>query len=371
MYIRALAKFLSGYHFVFIMQKVINGIQQIGVGVRDAEEAFRWYAQHLGADVKVFDDDSKAVDMAPYMGGEARSKRALMAINMQGGSGYEIWQYTHREPRKAVFQMQTGDLGINCGIIKSRDIQQSHSRLKKEGVEIVNGLAEDPSGNICFTISDPYGNQYIVKEFNSWFSRKQFDLGGLIGARIGVSDMEASLVLYKDILGYNQLIFDETGKFADIPGEGDQSGQRYRRVLLSHSNQRIGGFGRLFGKSELELIQSLDREPRKIFEDRWWGDLGFIHLCFDIRRMHALTQECAEHNFPFRVLSDESFGMGDVNGHFGYIEDPDGTLIEFVETYRVPLVKKLRWHIDLSNRHPEKPLPGWMIRALALKRVRF
>lgn len=353
------------------MQKVINGIQQIGVGVRDAEEAFRWYAQHLGADIKVFDDDSKAVDMAPYMGGKARQKRALMAINMQGGSGYEIWQYTNREPRAAQFKPQVGDLGINCGMIKSRDIHNSYKRLQKEKVEIVCEMAQDPSESFCFTIADPYGNQYVVKEYNSWFTKKDFDLGGIIGARIGVSDMEASLVLYRDILGYNQVQFDETGIFEDLPSDENAGSQRYRRVLLSHANQRIGGFGRLFGKSQIELIQALDRTPRKIFEGRWWGDLGFIHLCFDIRRMHALTEECAQHNFPFRVLSDESFGMGDVNGHFGYIEDPDGTLIEFVETYRVPLVKKLRLHIDMSNRHPDKPLPNWMIRALALKRVRF
>jgi hypothetical protein len=78
--------------------KLIYGIQQVGVGVENAEEAFSWYASRLGSDVVVFDDQNEATYMAPYMGGKPRNKRALLALNMLGGSGYEIWQYTDRKP---------------------------------------------------------------------------------------------------------------------------------------------------------------------------------------------------------------------------------------------------------------------------------
>jgi len=33
--------------------------------------------------------------------------------------------------------------------------------------------------------------------------------------------------------------------------------------------------------------------------------------------------------------------MGEASGHFAYVEDPDGTLIEFVETHKIPIIKKL------------------------------
>ena len=79
-------------------QKLIYGIQQIGVGVDDAAKGFEWYATRLGSDVRVFDDNNTATYMAPYMGGEPREKRAILAVNMQGGSGYEIWQHTGRKP---------------------------------------------------------------------------------------------------------------------------------------------------------------------------------------------------------------------------------------------------------------------------------
>lgn len=69
-------------------------------------------------------------------------------------------------------------------------------------------------------------------------------------------------------------------------------------------------------------------------------------------------------------MSGESFDMGDANGHWGYIEDFDGTLIEFIETNKVPLIKKLGLNINLRNRDPKKPLPNWMIKAMNLKRVK-
>jgi hypothetical protein len=52
------------------------------------------------------------------------------------------------------------------------------------------------------------------------------------------------------------------------------------------------------------------------------------------------------------------------------VEDPDGTLIEMVETHKVPILKKLGWFLDLKKRGLQKPLPDWMIRMLSLNKVK-
>ena len=351
-------------------QKLIYGIQQIGVGVENATEAFEWYATRLGADISVFDDENEATYMAPYMGGKPRKKRAILALNLQGGSGYEIWQYLERQPQPPINDILFGDLGINLAKIKTQNITASYDRLKKQGANLVSEIVSDPDGFKSFYFTDPYGNLLQIKEFNSWYAKKKIDTGGIFGCTLGVSDIEKSKVLYSDVLGYDEVIYDKTGVFDDlksIPG-GDGT---YRRVLLGHAKDRTGGFSRLFGDSQIELIQAQSRKPNKIFENRYWGDLGFIHVCFDIRNMHALTKECKEKGFPFKVLSDDSFDMGDANGHWGYIEDPDGTLVEFVETHKVPLLKKLNWNINLRKRAPSKPLPNWLIKAMAFNRVKF
>lgn len=351
-------------------EKLINGVQQIGVGVANIEEAFKWYATVMGADVKVFDDNNEATHMAPYMGGKPRKKRAIMGINMNGGSGYEIWQHTEHVSQPPKHTIQLGDLGITIARVKSNDIQKSYTTLKSKGVNVLTEIVTDLSKTKCFYITDPYTNIIQIREFDSWFTKKNGDLGGQYGAFLGVSDIDTSLKLYNQVLGYNEVVYDETGVFEDFSGLPNGEG-KFRRVLLTHANNRTGGFAKLFGKSEIELIQALDRTPNKIFEDRYWGELGYIHLCFDIRNMNALVKECEDIGLPFKVLSNPDFDMGDANGHWGYIEDNDGTLIEFVETHKVPLIKKIGWSINLKNRDPHKPLPTWLMKAMSMNRVKF
>lgn len=351
-------------------KKIIYGIQQIGVGVDNAYETFEWYATRLGADVPVFEDNNTATYMAPYMGGEPHKKRAILAMNMQGGSGYEIWQYLDRTPSNPKFEIKLGDLGINITTIKSKNINKSFARLKKQNVDVLSEINEDPDGKKAFYIKDNNGNILKIKESSSWYANQGKDIGGNFGCIIGVSDIDTSLKLYSNVLGYDEVIYDKTetfSNFKNLPGGKN----KFRRILLTHKSGKVGGFSKLFGDSQIELIQNMDSKPNKIFEGRYWGDHGFIHLCFDIRNMKALTEECAEKGFPFTVLSSEDFDMGDANGHWGYLEDPDGTLIEFVETHKVPIIKRLGLSINLKDRDPEKPLPNWLIKAMNLKRAKF
>lgn len=354
-----------------MQKKQINGIQQIGVGVDDVMKSFKWYGTLLGADVSVFDDGNVATYMAPYMGGQPHKKRAILAVNLQGGSGYELWQYLDRTPSFPKEPARLGDFGIVVAKVKSRDVQRSFDRLKKSGAEVVSEIVTEPDGTKSFYLKDPWNNLLQVKESSDWFLNGKSDIGGVFGCTIGVSDIGQSRKLYSDILGYDKVVFDETGKFEDLSSLPNGDGT-FRRVLLTHSEKRSGGFSRLFQSSQIELIQAVDDyQPKRIFADRYWGDIGFIHLCFDINNMNALATECADGGFPFSVRSSDEFDMGEANGGWGYLEDSDGTLIEFVETHKVPIMKKPKIAIDMKKRDPKKPLPNWLIRAMALKRVKF
>lgn len=348
------------------MGKIIHGIQQVGVGVKNAEEAMLWYAQFLGADIKIFDDSSEAKEMAPYMGGDAQHKRAVMLMNLEGGSGYEIWQYTSKEPVGSKKGLKYGDFGINVTFIKSREIEKSFKELKSKSVNIVSGIISEPNGEEVFYFKDPYGNLYKVKQANDWFKNSGANLGGVNGCAIGVSDIESSLILYKDVLGYDEVLYDQKGSFDDFTVIGEVG--EFRRVLLKHKEERKGGFSPLFGSSQIELIQRLDNKAVSTFKDRNWGDLGFIHLCFDVKNIKALMEECAGKGYGFKVISPDSFDMGGTKSKWGYIEDNDGNLIEFVETYQLPLGLGIK--LDLKNKPPYKPVPNWLIKSLRFKRIK-
>jgi len=352
-------------------EKLINGIQQIGVGVDNVEKSFEWYGTILGADVCVFDDNNVATYMAPYMGGMPHKKRAIFALNLQGGSGYELWQYLDRTPSFPNEEQRLGDFGIFVAKVKSRNIQQSYDRLKTKNIQIISEIVIEPDNKKCFYIKDPWNNILKIKESGDWFQKGKTDVGGIFGCTIGVSDIDISRKLYSDILGYDQVIFDKTGVFEDLKSLPNGDG-KFRRILLTHKDNRTGGFSPLFKSSQIELIQSLDDfKPKKLFANRFWGDIGYIHICFDIYNIKVLMNECSDAGFPFSVKSSDNFDMGDANGGWGYLEDPDGALIEFVETHKVPLIKKLKIAIDLTKRDPRKPLPNWLIKGLAFKRVKF
>jgi len=349
--------------------KIISGIQQIGIGVPKVYEAWKWYRKYFGMNVPVFDEAAEAGLMLPYTGGKPRNRHAVLALNLQGGGGFEIWQYTERTPEEPKFNIQLGDLGIYMTKIKARDIEKAYNYYKSIDANLISEIVEDPNGDQHFYLRDPYNNIFEIVKDTSWFSDGKFVTGGPSGCVIGVSDIEEARKLYSDILGYEEVVYDKEESFSDfekIPGGNN----KFRRVLLKHSQPRKGAFSKLFGSTKIELIQVKDRTPEKIYKDRLWGDLGYIHLCFDIIGMNDLRNECKEKGFPFTVDSSQSFDMGEAAGHFSYIEDPDGTLIEFVEIYKVPIIKKLGWYLNLEKRKREKSLPDWMIRAMRFSSVK-
>ena len=346
----------------------------MGIGVMNVEEAWKWYRKYFGMDCRIFEDEAEAKLMLPYTGGQPRSRHAVLALNLQSGGGFEIWQYKGREPVKIKEEVKIGDLGIIACKMKVKNIHAALSSYQQDGITVPFETSEDPSGRMTFFMKDPYNNIFQLVEAKDWLRNEKKNTGGSYGAIIGVSDIEKSRVVYSEILGYDKVIYDKKGIFTDLK---DLSGgnTECRRVLLERSESFAGPFSKLFGDSVIELICSTGLPGKKIYEGRFWGDPGFIHLCYDMHGMDQLKDFCESRGFPFTVDSKKShegisFDMGEAAGHFSYIEDPDGTLIEFVETHKVPILKKLGWYLDLRKRDPRKSLPDWILNTLKFSRVK-
>ena len=349
----------------------INGIQQLGVGVTDIEEAWNWYRRFFSMDILMFDEEAVAELMLAHTDGQPRKRHAILALNLEGGGGFEIWKHTGKSPTPIDFEIQLGDLGINIGVLKCQDVEIAYQKYASAGLNLLGEISIDPNGKNHFFLKDLYNNIWEIKEHPEVFKKEKAVNGGVFGTIIGVKSIDESLTVYKDILGYDEVIYDQTGVFNDykfIAG-GDKE---FRRVLLRHSDVKNGAFSSLFGKSEIELVQVLNREQKAIYEGRIWGDPGFIHLCFDINDMDALRDKAKRLGFPFTVDSAkamDTFDMGDAGGNFAYIQAPEGTLIEFVETHKIPLIKKIGWNIDFRKRG-NHPLPRWILNLFKYKRVK-
>jgi len=357
---------------LLIMDYLISGIQQVGVGCEVFYEAWRWYIEMFQMNVRILEDDTVAERMLPYTGGKAQKRHACIAVNLQGGGGFEIWQYSERKPMPKPFDIAVGDLGIFAAKLKSHDAVAFHTQLKAK-YDKVGPLSLLPDGTQCFVVTDPWGNYFQVVEDKSIFIQQNLLSGGIVGALIGCTDIDRSLPLYRDLLGYGRVVYDRTGTFDDF-NYMPEGGGLYRRVLLATDGPRRGAFAPLYGDSTIELVQALERTPRKIYEGRYWGDPGFIQICFDVTHMRNLEKRCNELGYPFTVDScrdDGHFDMGEASGHFTYIEDPDGTLIEFVEAHKLTITKHPHITINMLKRDREKPFPKVFFRLMGLNKVKI
>lgn len=345
----------------------ISSIQQIGVGTVDFRHSWDWYIKMFGFDVKILEDDTVAERMLPYTGGQAQKRHACIAVNLQGGGGLEIWQYSERTPQPCPFKITVGDNGIFAAKLKCTDVGLFHKELSAKWNKC-SPVSSAPDGTPCFYVEDLFGNTFQIIEKKDIYIKDNKLCGGIAGALVGVTDIERSKKFYQEVLGYDRVLYDEIGVFSDwsiMPG----SEESYRRVLLGKSGSPVGAFSGLLGDNTIELVQPLDHTPRKIYEGRFWGDPGFIQICYDVAGMNELKKFCASKGHPFTVDScpdGEQFDMGEASGRFTYVEDPDGTLIEFVETQKVPVIGKLGLYIDMNKRDKSKQLPKFLFRMMGL-----
>ena len=108
---------------------LISGIQQIGVGTIDFRKSWNWYIEMFGVDVRILEDDTVAERMLPYTGGVPQQRHACIAVNIQGGGGFEIWQYSKRKPEPCPFTISAGDLGVFAAKLNCCDVAAFYKQM--------------------------------------------------------------------------------------------------------------------------------------------------------------------------------------------------------------------------------------------------
>jgi catechol 2,3-dioxygenase-like lactoylglutathione lyase family enzyme len=347
----------------------INSIQHIGLAVQNMDAALKYYRKFFGMDIPFFDSVQPAPLMDVYTHGNTITKRASMIMNLQGGCAMEVLTPTSFKPSKSSTPMQVGDLHIFMVHFKTRDLNKHHKFATSNGAIGVSEVKTNPAGTQVYDLKDEDGNWFRMEPTQDLYREMHHVSSGVAGCSIGVKNIDESLKLYRDIFGYDRVEFDQTGVFDDfkhLPG-GDQ---QYRRIRLKQSMQTGGGFGHLVGDSFIELVQALDREPNRTFKGRIWGDSGFVHLGLDVKGMKELGSKLTAAGHPFRCDSNEALSMGQTKVHCTYIDDIDGTLIEMIEVYKVPIIERWGLFLNVEKRDPLKPLPAFMLKAMRFSRIK-
>ena len=335
----------------------ISGIQQVGIGVENLEEAWYWYAKHFGMDLPIFRDEAEANLMSQYTGGSIHKRKAVLAMNLQGGGGFEVWQYTSRIPSPRNKETKIGDLGISHVHLRTKNVAVAHNYFRGLNRVELSEIELNELNKKWFELKDPFGNSFKIIEDDYRFIKTKAVVGGVMGVTIGVPNLKESIDVYQKLMHYDTLV-------------SKQSKGALEHVWLQPTQNEESAFSKLLGPTRVELVCDATVEREAIFTDRYWGDLGFIHVCFDVQGMSELRKVAKTSNYAFKVDSEDSFDMGDAAGQFAYIQDKGGTLIELVETHKVPIMKKWGLYINLKKKKKQKPLPRFIFRVLGYNRIK-
>lgn len=346
----------------------INGIQHLGVGTPNLVQSWKWYKSHFGLDIPMFDSVAEAELMKVYTNDKVVNKRAAMIINIQGGCPIEVIELKSEKCQELPRPIELGDLGINAGIVKTNNLKNAIKGFKRLGTPLTNGEVQLPNQECAVYLTDPNSLLFQVIESNDRFWNGPHFTNGVAGCIIGVQNIEQTQAFYGK-LGYDKVVYEAEGVFDDFKGlpGGEHT---FKRVRLTQGNAAGGGFGEATGKTWIELIQRLPNHGEFIYKDRIWGDQGFVHLGFDVKGMPGVEKEFTAIGHPFTCDSSNNLHMGKTRVHCTYIEDPDKTLIELIEVYKVPILEKWGVFLDVQKRNPLKPLPSWMLKAMRFNKIK-
>jgi len=94
--------------------------------------------------IRIFDEEAVANLMLHYTAGLPRRRHAVLAINMQGGGGFEVWQHKEHQPQAPDSEPHLGDTGIFITKLKSKNVNETFSFFKSRDLNLLNKISQDP-----------------------------------------------------------------------------------------------------------------------------------------------------------------------------------------------------------------------------------
>jgi catechol 2,3-dioxygenase-like lactoylglutathione lyase family enzyme len=320
---------------------MINGIQHVGIGVRDRERSFHFYNNALGFSVPMSKSTDNCSGMLPLLGKD-EIRNVIIALNPRGGALVEIFQYVSREPASIPEEVDFTYNGYLFYGLKVRNLQGALDIVTRHGGQAVAGPSPfsplDDRGWKTAVFRDPDGIFGVMLEYpgstvGTGGGRPR--IGGIEYVAVGVSDLDRSVDFYRSILGYDHMLYRHQGKAPEW--QEMFGGRNMKRALLRRSSPPQGLFKHFLRGGMIELIQVEGNTGRHNFEGRKWGDIGFMELCFDVDDIGRTMQHINARGVPTAVPThSQSMGLN-TYASFGYIRDPDRSLLEFADIKSLPV----------------------------------
>lgn len=324
------------------MSSVVNGIQHVGIGVRNREQSYHFYNNALGFSVLMSKSTDTCTGMLPVLGND-EIRNVVIALNPHGGALVEIFQYVSRAPAPIPEEVDFSYNGYLFYGLKVKNITRSLDIVRKYGGMIINRTSDfSPMANLNWKTAvfrDPDGIHGIMLEYPGstvGYGKGHPKIGGIEYIAVGVSNLNQSIDFYSRILGYNEIVYRYEGNSPEwdiLFGKG----RKIRRALLVRSEKPHGLFRHFLRGGMIELLEVEGNTNKHNFDGRHWGDIGCMELSFDVSDINATLETVTKQGISLAVPPySQDMGLK-TQATFAYIRDPDGSLLEFADIKRLPV----------------------------------
>jgi catechol 2,3-dioxygenase-like lactoylglutathione lyase family enzyme len=136
---------------------------------------------------------------------------------------------------------------------------------------------------------------------------------------ITVSDLERSIQFYRDLVGLELVMTEESERSGD--DRSDALGVPSAKVRLAILRA---------GQAQVELIQYVTGQGRAY--DRKNNDVGTMHIAFQVEDIDAVYRRLLGHGVRF-TAPPATIPAGPMKGwRWTYFFDPDGVSLEIIQT---------------------------------------
>ena len=136
---------------------------------------------------------------------------------------------------------------------------------------------------------------------------------------ITVSDLERSIEFYRDVLGLELVMTEESERSGD---------DRSKALGVAKAKVKLAILGA--GDARVELIEYVTAKGRPY--DRNNNDVGAMHIAFQVKDINAVYQRMVDHGVSF-TSPPTTIPAGPMEGwRWTYFFDPDGVSLEIIQT---------------------------------------
>ncbi len=321
---------------------MINGIQHVGIGVRNREKSFDFYKNALGFSVPISKHTGNCSGVIPIIEKD-EIRNVIIPLNPYGGALVEIFQYTSKVPVPIPVEVDFTYNGFLYYGLKVKNIERALYIIEGHGGEVITRpkpfTPMKDMGWKTAVFRDIDGIYGILLEYpgnNIGYGYGRPKVGGIEYIAVGVSNLAQSIEFYAHILGYDVIVYTYEGtssEWDDLFGKGKKT----KRALLKRHQKPQGQFRHYLKGGMIELLEVEGNMGKHNYDGRKWGDIGLMEVCFDVTDINATLESVSKKGAEIIVTPyKQDMGMY-TNATFAYIKDPDGSKLEFADISSLPV----------------------------------